>query len=84
MTTRIDLDELARLAEEREFLLRSIADDPVRPPKEIDPTLPKDLSIICMKSLERNPKDRYATVEDFADDLERWMDGRLIKARPAR
>lgn len=64
-------------------LLRSIADDPVRPPKDVDPTLPKDLSIICMKALERNPKDRYPTVEDFADDLERWMDGRLIQARPA-
>ncbi len=64
-------------------LLRSISDDPVRPPKDVDPSLPKDLSIICMKALERNPKDRYATVGDFADDLERWMDGRLIKARPA-
>lgn len=64
-------------------LLRSIADDPVRPPKDLDPGLPRDLSIICMKALERNPKDRYATAGDFADDLERWMDGRLIKARPA-
>lgn len=64
-------------------LLRSISDDPVKPPKEIDPSLPKDLSIICMKALERIPKDRYATAGDFADDLERWMDGRLIKARPA-
>ena len=64
-------------------LLRSISDDPVKPPKDVDPALPKDLSIICMKALERNPKDRYATAGDFADDLERWMDGRLIKARPA-
>ena len=64
-------------------LLRSISDDPVKPPKEIDPALPRDLSIICMKALERNPADRYATVEDFADDVERWTDGRLIKARPA-
>ncbi len=64
-------------------LLRSIADDPVKSPREIDPALPRDLAIICMKALERNPKDRYATVADFADDIERWMDGRLIKARPA-
>lgn len=64
-------------------LLRSISDDPVKPPKDVDPALPKDLSIICMKALERNPKDRYATAGDFADDVERWMDGRLIKARPA-
>ena len=64
-------------------LLRGIADDPVKSPREIDPALPRDLAIICMKALERNPKDRYATAADFADDLERWMDGRLIKARPA-
>jgi eukaryotic-like serine/threonine-protein kinase len=64
-------------------LLRSISDDPVRPPKDVDPEVPKDLSIICMKALELNPKDRYATAGDFADDVERWMDGRLIKARPA-
>ncbi len=63
-------------------LLRSISDEPVRPPQEVDPALPRDLSIICMKALERNPKDRYATAGDFADDVERWLDGRLIKARP--
>jgi serine/threonine protein kinase/WD40 repeat protein len=64
-------------------LLRSIADDPVTPPSVLNPSLPKDLSIICMKSLERNPRDRYASVGDFADDIERWTEGRLIKARPA-
>jgi WD40 repeat protein len=63
-------------------LLRSIADDPIAPPDALKPELPRDLSVICLKALERKPADRYATLEDFADDLERWIDGRTIKARP--
>ncbi|MES2438637.1 MAG: WD40 repeat domain-containing serine/threonine protein kinase [Verrucomicrobiota bacterium] len=64
-------------------LLRSIADDPATPLAETAPGLPRDLVVICMKSLQRNPADRYATLDDFADDLQRWMDGRAIRARPA-
>jgi hypothetical protein len=36
-----------------------------------------------MKALERRPSDRYATLADFADDVERWTQGRPVKARPA-
>ena len=63
-------------------LLRSIADDPIAAPDTLKPELPRDLSVICLKALERKPGDRYATLEDFADDLERWLDGRTIRARP--
>jgi WD40 repeat protein len=64
-------------------LLRSIADDPIAPPAALRPEVPRDLSVICMKALERDPADRYASVGDFADDLERWLEGRPIQARPA-
>lgn len=63
-------------------LLRSIADDPIAAPDTLKPELPRDLSVICLKALERKPVDRYATLEDFAEDLERWIDGRTIRARP--
>jgi WD40 repeat protein len=63
-------------------LLRSIADDPIAAPDTLKPELPRDLSVICLKALERKPADRYATLEDFADDIERWIDGRTIRARP--
>ena len=64
-------------------LLRAIADEPVAPPQSIVPALPRDLSVICMKSLERSPRDRYATLAEFADDIERWTQGKPILARPA-
>lgn len=64
-------------------LLRSIADDPVKPPTVVIASLPRDLSVICMKALERRPADRYATLAEFADDVERWMEGRPVRARPA-
>jgi eukaryotic-like serine/threonine-protein kinase len=64
-------------------LLRAIADEPITPPVALRPEIPRDLSVICMKALEKNPRDRYATLEDFAADIERWAEGRSIMARPA-
>ncbi len=46
------------------------------------PSLDRDLETICARSLERDPKLRYQTAGDFAEDLERWLEGRPIAARP--
>jgi serine/threonine-protein kinase len=42
----------------------------------------RDLETICARSLERDPKARYQSAGDLATDLERWVDGRSIVARP--
>lgn len=53
-----------------------------QPPRTINPRAPRDLCAICMKSLARNPGDRYATPAAFGDDLRRWLDGHPTRARP--
>ncbi|MCU0616023.1 MAG: hypothetical protein MUD17_02900, partial [Gemmatimonadaceae bacterium] len=42
-----------------------------------------DLDTIVLKALRKTPSERYATVTAFADDLEAWLDGRPVRARPA-
>lgn len=58
-----------------------IEDDPVSP-KALQSKLSSDLSTICMKCLEKTPDQRYASAEALADDLQRWLEGKPIEARP--
>jgi hypothetical protein len=53
------------------------------PPTRLALRLPRDLSTICLKCLQKSPARRYLTAGDLADDLRAWMDGRTIAARPA-
>ena len=46
------------------------------------PSLDRDLETICARCLERDPKARYQSAGEFATDLEHWLGGRPIVARP--
>jgi serine/threonine protein kinase/uncharacterized caspase-like protein len=52
------------------------------PPSRWRPGLPRDLDAICLKCVEKEPERRYLTAAALADDLERFLAGKPIAARP--
>ena len=76
----ITLSPVLRAAE-RQALLRELDSSEPTFPTRIDNQIPRDLETIVLKSLARNPQERYLTAQDMADDLQRFVDHRPILAR---
>jgi serine/threonine-protein kinase len=61
--------------------LDMVRSEPARPPSRLNGRVPRDLEIICLKCLEKDPERRYASASALAHDLRRWLGGEPIQAR---
>ena len=66
---------------ETALTVRVITEDAVSP-AFYRPGIPRDLETICLKCLEKEPRDRYESAAAFAEDLRRYLDDESIMARP--
>jgi eukaryotic-like serine/threonine-protein kinase len=66
---------------DRHELLRRIAEEEPAAPRKINPAVPRDLETIVLKAMAKEVAGRYASAQELADDLRRFLDDQPIRAR---
>ena len=84
----LTLYELATLrpahdSADRAEMIRKIAEAEPSRPREIDPSIPLDLETVILKAIDPDPRRRYLSAAELAEDLARFVDGRSVQARRA-
>jgi len=64
-----------------ETVMQVVTQEPVGP-RQLNPAVPRDLETITLKCLEKDPSRRYQSAQELSDELQRYLDGRPIHARP--
>ncbi len=64
-------------------VLRKIRDEEPAPPRSLQPLVDRDLEILCLKCLEKEPRNRFPGAAALSDELRRWLRRAPIESRPA-
>jgi serine/threonine protein kinase/outer membrane protein assembly factor BamB len=62
--------------------LHQVISSEAAPPRALNAVIPKDLETICLKCLEKEPHRRYSSAQALAQDLDRFLAGDPVVARP--
>ncbi len=73
--------EAAFPGDEGPALIRHIERNEPRPLRQLQPKIPADLETVVLKGMAKRREDRYATAQEFADDLGRVLEGKPTVAR---
>jgi WD40 repeat protein len=63
-------------------VLQAVREHDPEPPSRLNPRVPRDLEVICQKCLMKDPRRRYGSALELTEDLELWLAGKPIGARP--
>ncbi len=69
------------MGESVESVIHKVIHEPTPPLRDLGPAISRDLKIVCMKAIEKEPERRYSSVIAFAEDLERNLRGDSVQVR---
>jgi serine/threonine protein kinase/tetratricopeptide (TPR) repeat protein len=73
--------EPAVTGQDPQAVIQEIAFKDPKPPRRLNPAVPPDLETILLKSMAKDPTARYASAQEMADDLRRFLEHKPIVAR---